>query len=102
MRQRRIGTITLGISFVVFGILFLIHIFGGVLNYMLIFHLWPLILIVLGGEILYYSFFAPEKSGTYDFAAVVILIMIVFFAMCMAGADMVFSHMPKDAFDKWW
>ena len=82
MRQRRIGTITLGISLVVFGILFLIHIFGG--------------------EILYYSFFAPEKSGTYDFAAVVILIMIVFFAMCMAGADMVFSHMPKDAFDKWW
>ena len=77
-------------------------VFGGVLNYMLIFHLWPLILIVLGGEILYYSFFAPEKSGTYDFAAVVILIMIVFFAMCMAGADMVFSHMPKDAFDKWW
>ena len=71
MRQRRIGTITLGISLVVFGILFLIHIFGGVLNYMLIFHLWPLILIVLGGEILYYSFFAPEKSGTYDFAAVV-------------------------------
>ena len=53
MRQRRIGTITLGISLVVFGILFLIHIFGGVLNYMLIFHLWPLILIVLGGEILY-------------------------------------------------
>lgn len=52
MRQRRIGTITLGISLVVFGILFLIHIFGGVLNYMLIFHLWPLILIVLGGEIL--------------------------------------------------
>ena len=49
MRQRRIGTITLGISLVVFGILFLIHIFGGVLNYMLIFHLWPLILIVLGG-----------------------------------------------------
>lgn len=35
MRQRRIGTITLGISLVVFGILFLIHIFGGVLNYML-------------------------------------------------------------------
>ena len=28
MRQRRIGTITLGISLVVFGILFLIHIFG--------------------------------------------------------------------------
>lgn len=64
MRQRRIGTITLGISLVVFGILFLIHIFGGVLNYMLIFHLWPLILIVLGGEILYYSFL-PLKNRAH-------------------------------------
>ena len=64
MRQRRIGTITLGISLVVFGILFLIHIFGGVLNYMLIFHLWPLILIVLGGEILY-TVFLPLKNRVH-------------------------------------
>lgn len=102
MRQRRIGTVTLGISLVLFGILFMIHIFGGVLNYMLIFHFWPLILIVLGGEILYYSCLAPEKAGTYDFAAIVILIMIVFFSMCMAGVDMVFSHMPEDVFNKLW
>ena len=33
MRQRRIGTITLGVSLVLFGILFMIRIFGGVLNY---------------------------------------------------------------------
>lgn len=102
MRQRRIGTVTLGISLILFGILFLIHIFGGVINYMLIFHLWPVILILLGGEILYYSCLAPEKAGTYDFAAVAILIMIVFLAMCMAGVDMVFSHMPEDVFDKLW
>lgn len=78
MRQRRIGTITLGVSLVLFGILFMIRIFGGILNYTLIFHLWPLILVALGMEILYYNCLAPEKAGTYDFAAIIILIMIVF------------------------
>lgn len=102
MRQRRIGTITLGVSLVLFGILFMIRIFGGVLNYTLIFHLWPLILVALGMEILYYSCLAPEKARAYDFAAIIILIMIVFFAMCMAGFDMVLTNMPKDIWDKWW
>ena len=47
MRERKIGTITMGVCLVVFGVLFLVHIFGGFLNYELIFHLWPLILIGL-------------------------------------------------------
>ena len=38
MRERRIGTITMGVCLVVFGVLFLVHIFGGFLNYELIFH----------------------------------------------------------------
>lgn len=96
MRQRRIGTVTLGISLVLFGVLFLVHIFGGVINYMFIFHLWPLILIALGAEILFYTCFAPEKAGTYDFAAILILIMIVFFTMCMAGADWILTNIPKE------
>ncbi len=102
MRQRRIGTITLGVSLVLFGILFMIRIFGGILNYTLIFHLWPLILVALGMEILYYNCLVPEKAGTYDFVAIIILIMIVFFAMCMAGFDMVLTNMPKNIWDKWW
>lgn len=80
----------------------MIRIFGGVLNYTLIFHLWPLILVALGMEILYYSCLAPEKAGAYDFTAIIILIMIVFFAMCMAGFDMVLTNMPKDIWDKLW
>ena len=55
MRERRIGTITMGVCLVVFGVLFLVLIFGGFLNYELIFHLWPLILIGLGMEILFYT-----------------------------------------------
>lgn len=101
MRQRRIGTITLGVSLVLFGILFMIRIFG---------RSTKLYIDFLCGrcfgctrlEILYYSCLAPEKAGAYDFAAIIILIMIVFFAMCMAGFDMVLTNMPKDIWDKWW
>ena len=66
MRERRIGTITMGVCLVVFGVLFLVHIFGGFLNYELIFHLWPLILIGLGIEILFYTCLASDKAGKYD------------------------------------
>ena len=71
MRERRIGTITMGVCLVVFGVLFLVHIFGGFLNYELIFHLWPLILIGLGMEILFYTCIASGKAEKYDFAAII-------------------------------
>ena len=64
MRERRIGTITMGVCLVVFGVLFLVHIFGGFLNYELIFHLWPLILIGLGMEILFYTCIASGADRT--------------------------------------
>ena len=60
MRQRRIGTVTLGLTLVAFGVLFLVHIFGGVLDYILIFHFWPAILVVLGVEILFYTLISPN------------------------------------------
>lgn len=96
MRQRRVGSFTLGLSLVVFGILFLVHIFEGCLDYLLIFHLWPIILILLGGEILYFNCLAPEGSYRYDVAAVGILLLLVCFAMCMAGMDWILTNAPKD------
>lgn len=98
MRQRRIGTFTLGFSLVVFGVLFLMHTFMGVLDYLVIFHLWPVVLVLLGGEILYYHCTAPEEAYRYDVAAVVILLLLLCFAMCMAGVDCVFEHAPENWF----
>ena len=96
MRERRIGTITMGVCLVVFGVLFLVHIFGGFLNYELIFHLWPLILIGLGMEILFYTCIASGKAEKYDFAAIIVIFLLTGFSMCMAGADWVITNGPQD------
>ena len=46
MATRRIGSVTLGGSLVVFGILFLVHTFWDGLSYGLILRFWPLLLIL--------------------------------------------------------
>ena len=41
VRTHRVGSITLGSALVLFGILFLVHLFVPVLTYEIIFHIWP-------------------------------------------------------------
>lgn len=96
MEQRRVGTFTLGICLVVFGVLFLLHLFINNIDYLLIFHLWPVVLILLGGEILFYAVKSPDKHYRYDFAAVLIIFLLVCFAMGMAGVDWIITNAPKD------
>ncbi len=40
VRTHRVGSITLGSALVLFGILFLVHLFVPVLTYEIIFHIW--------------------------------------------------------------
>lgn len=80
----RVGTITLGISLIVFGFLFLIHIFYPQLNYELIFHIWPIIFIILGLEILLST---KNQKFIIDKSAIFLLIILTFFAMIMGFAD---------------
>ena len=53
MKERRVGTFTFGISLILFGVLFLIKTIFKSFNYAFIFHMWPIMLIMLGGEIIY-------------------------------------------------
>lgn len=98
MRERRVGTFTLGIVLLVFGILFLLHIFFPEMQYYFIFMLWPVIFILLGGEVLYYALHQKQLQYKYDFAAIIIIMMLVIFALCMAGADWMYQHYPQ----KYW
>lgn len=98
MEQRRVGTFTLGVSLVLFGVLFICHIFWSSLNYLLIFHFWPVLFILLGVEILFYAVKAPDKHYRYDFAAILIIFLLVCFAMGMAGMDWMMENIP----DKVW
>lgn len=86
VRTHRVGTLTAGLSFITFGVLFLLHLFINAISYDLIFKLWPFIIIGLGIELLLSNF--TNKSIIYDKAAVVLVFLITFFAMGMAGADL--------------
>ena len=81
-RIHRVGTITVGGSMVVFGILMLCHTIFNFIDYQMIFSFWPIILIGLGIELLISNF--VEKRIVYDKAAVVLMMIMTFFAIGMA------------------
>lgn len=94
VRTRRVGTVTFGSILVIFGTLFLLHIFLPALNYGIIFRCWPCILILLGIEVLVENFRAVKQtekgisvSFVYDKAAILLMICLTFFSMVLAAAD---------------
>lgn len=94
VRIRRVGTLTFGCMLLLFGVLFLIHIFVPEVDYEMIFRFWPCILICLGTEVLVGSHKASKMSGegcqvqfVYDKTAIFLTICITFFSMVMAAAD---------------
>ncbi len=101
-RIHRVGTITFGITLVILGSLCLLRLFFPVLNYELIFHLWPCVFICLGGEVLVCSR-RPEERVVYDGAAIFLLVLLILFAMSMAGVDWIFEHYQEyqDAVVHW-
>lgn len=80
----KVGTVTLGVSLIIFGCLFLVHIFYPNLNYEMIFHAWPIIFILLGLEVLLSS---KGNKFVIDKSAILLLIILTFFAMGMGIAD---------------
>lgn len=86
-KTHRVGTITLGGMLIIFGILFLLRLALVGMSYELIFRLWPIMFIFLGGEILIANFRQKEEKLTYDKTALALIIVLTFFAMGMAIVD---------------
>ncbi|MGN0377396.1 MAG: LiaI-LiaF-like domain-containing protein [Suilimivivens sp.] len=96
---RRVGSVTFGTVLIVTGILFLVHIFFPAFNYFLIYRFWPVILILLGVEVLVgsrqKSYEVIDSQGrvveqskmVYDVPAILLMITLTGFAMCMALID---------------
>ncbi|MCR5671677.1 MAG: hypothetical protein K6G10_11785 [Butyrivibrio sp.] len=91
IRVHRVGSLTAGISLIVFGIAFILHLFANLVSYEMIFRLWPFIIIGMGVELLV-SNMKTEKI-VYDKGSIVLLILMAFFAMTMAGADWVMLNL---------
>ena len=99
LRTRRVGSVTFGLTLILFGVLFLIHIVAPSLNYEIIFSLWPVVFVLLGVEILIENHRSKTRQCkfVYDFPAILMLVMMLLFAMVMAGVDYA-MHYP----DIWW
>ncbi len=88
-RIRRVGSVTLGVTLLCYGVLFLIHIFVPSLQYAYIARCWPVVFVLLGCEILWENRGAEKRECrvVYDFAAVVMLFLMLLFAMAMAACE---------------
>lgn len=87
MRTHKVGTLTLGCMLILFGVLFLVHLFTGFMSFQFIFRLWPVVFLMLGLEVLVSAL--PLKHIQFSFSAgsVVLLIMMMLFALFMAGSE---------------
>ena len=93
LRGRRVGTLTAGITLIVFGLLFLGRIIVPVLDYSFVMSLWPLVLLFLGIEVIVSYIVNKEEKIRYDSGAIALVIFLAMFAMVMGGAEFVMEHM---------
>lgn len=92
MRQRRVGAITLGGVLILYGVLFLLHMFIEEISYHLIFRMWPVVFLVLGIEVLVSAVRFKDMQFKYDYAAIIIICILLLFAMGMAGMDWAYTR----------
>lgn len=93
LKGRRVGTFTAGIVLIIFGVMFLLRLIFKFINFSIILSLWPLILVFLGIEIIVAYIINKEEKIKYDASAIVLIIILSFFAMSMAGMEFLMTHL---------
>lgn len=92
IKGRRVGTFTTGVVLVILGIIFLLRTFIPNINIAQMISLWPIILIILGCEVIVAYIINKEEKIQYDFAGIILVIILSFFAMGMGGVDFLMQH----------
>lgn len=89
MKSRRIGTISMAIVLIGFGILIFVAQINRLSAVELSIKFWPSILILLGGEILWFSFKEKKENDNivirYDVLSIFIVMAILFFNIAIYG-----------------
>lgn len=100
LRTRRVGSVTFGLTLIIFGVLFLVHIVVPTLYYEVIFQFWPVVFVLLGVEILVenHKSSAEKCKFVYDFPAILMLVIMLLFAMMMAAAEFSLHYYQRG----WW
>jgi len=98
VKSKKIGVFTLGVSLIAFGLLFLLRIFIPGWNYLAVLKFWPLVLILLGAEVLL-SALLPRKEGEpptrVDGLSILLLFFTLFLACGLAAAEFALEQLPE-------
>ena len=98
--EHRVGTLTLGLTLLCFGILYLLRIFIPQLDYRMVFEFWPVVLILLGIEILLSTIRMTRVRIRYDGAAIFLIILTLAGTAAMACLDWFMNNLP--ALQQYW
>ena len=98
MKSRKIGVLTLGVSLIAFGVLYLLRVFVPGWDYLTVLRFWPFVLILLGVEVLL-SALLPRPEGQppakVDPLSVILLFITLFMACGLAAARFVLERLPE-------
>lgn len=89
MRNRRVGTVSMGVVLIGVGILLLYAQLKGAASFLLLTKWWPLILLLLGGEILVYAHLSKEENPKikYDVFSIFIVLLLTFAGLGIYGLN---------------
>ena len=89
LKTRRVGTISMAIILIAFGVLIFIAQINSLSAVELAVKFWPMILILLGGEILWVSFKEKKENESflirYDIFSMFIVMVVLFVNICIYG-----------------
>lgn len=91
-KNRRVGTLTAGASMIIFGLLFMIRLVIPSVTFGLIASLWPIVLILLGIEVIIAYVRNKEEKVRYSAGSVVIIIVLALFTACMVAIQIVMEN----------
>lgn len=92
MKANKVGSFTLGLTLIVFGFLFLLHTLSIPISYMFIFRLWPIMFLLLGGEILFHYFHNREERISIDAGSFILFFLLGGFAVVMAIGELAIEY----------
>ena len=94
-RTHRVGTMTLGLTLISFGVIYLLRLFMPELPIDMIMHVWPIPMILLGLELIIAGF--AKRKFTIDKGAIVLCFLVIIFVFGMACADYIMTWFIKAA-----
>lgn len=92
IKNRRVGTLTVGASLIIFGLLFLLRLAIPAVTTRLIASLWPIVLVFLGVEVIIAYVRNKDGQMRYDAGSVVLIVVLALFTVCMAAAQVAFEN----------